>query len=212
MTTIKSYCRHSFIVFTFILPVIAIAATTKTITQAFDAAELERLELEISVAELDIEIVDGDVIELEVQLEAERRFFGLRSGSVDDVELVTHRSNSTLFLGIEDKNAEQHWVMHIPRNLALAISVGVGEVDIDKLENDLTLEVGVGAVRVDVIESAFADIQLQTGIGDAVIRGLKYRADNERSFISADAYYEGQGEHHISIDLGVGDALVRDQR
>lgn len=190
----------------------AFAATTKTITQSFEVEDLQRLALDVSVVEMTIEIVEGDTVELEIELEAQRRFFGLRAGSVDNVELEIHRSPSTLSLGIEEKDLEQHWVLLVPRHLALDISIGVGELNIDKLENDLDLEIGVGAVRVDVIESAFGEIQLQTGIGDAAIRGLTNRADNERSFISADAYYRGEGEHHINIDLGVGDALVRDER
>lgn len=192
------------------LPVLA--DTTRTLTETFDVADLDTLELEISVAELDVEIVDGTELELEIYLEAQRRFFGLRRGSTDDIELQTRRSPSKLYIGLDERHVEQHWVLLVPRHLALSINLGVGEVNIDKLENDLEMEIGVGAVRVDIVEAAFGTIELQTGVGDAVIRGMTERADNERSFISADAYYTGTGEHHLRIDLGVGDALVRNAR
>ncbi len=187
----------------------ALAASNKTIQQQFDVADLATLELNISIGELEIEIVDSQQLQVEISLEAERRLFGLRAGSVDAIELATNQSATTLFLGIDVQDVTQHWIVQVPRHLAMTISLGVGDVQIEKLENSLDMEIGVGSVRVDVIETAFADIHLSTGVGDAAIRGMQSKADNERSFISADAYYEGDGKHHITIDMDVGEVLVR---
>jgi uncharacterized membrane protein YkoI len=187
----------------------ALADSRKKITRTFDAAMLEKLELDISVVELDIEIHDGNDIELEINLEAQRRFFGLRPGSVDDIELEEERHGSNLLLRIDEQNVEQNWTMRIPAKLALVIDVGVGEVVVDKLSNELVMNIGVGSVHIDALEESFDEIHLKTGVGDAVIRGMQSRADNERDFISADAYYKGTGVHDITIDVGVGEVLVR---
>lgn len=204
----SALCLLSLITLSLYLPLVQ-AASSKTITQQFDVAGLTRLELEISIGELDVEIYDGQQVAIEIMLEAERRFFGLRAGSVDTIELATNTSQTTLYLGIDEQDVEQHWIVQVPRHLAMMVNIGVGDVRIEKLENSLDMEIGVGAVRVDVIESAFGVIQLSTGVGEATIQGMQSRADNERNFISADAYFEGEGEHHITIDLGVGEILVR---
>lgn len=185
------------------------AESTKRINRTIDTGDVKELKLGISVAELDIEITDGNEVELDITLEAQRRYFGLRSGDVSDVELETRRSGQTLFLGIDEKHLQQHWTLSVPASLALTIELGVGEVRIEGMRNDLDLEMGVGDVRVDIVEDQFRDVHLQTGVGDANIYGMRQHADNERSFVSANAYYAGEGEHTLNIELGVGDVEVR---
>ena len=201
--------RSLFVALMLLLSNAALAASSKVITRNIAADDLQDLRLDISVAELDMEISDGDLIELEIRLEAQRRFFGLRAGSVDDVDLETRRSGTELTLRIDERDVEQHWTVIVPAHLALRIELGVGEVRIDGLNNDLDMEVGVGEVRVDAVEEAFGSIELQTGVGEATISGMRSPSDNERNFISADAYYSGNGEHAISIELGVGEIQVR---
>ena len=209
MTTRKQYTVWGLWVCTVLFSAPLFAASQKTIEQQFDAQGLSSLELDVSVAEMDVEVYDGHEVRVEITLKADRRLFGLRAGSVDGIELRMDTSDTTLYLGIDEQDLDQEWIVQVPRHLAMSIMLGVGELNIDKLENDLVAEIGVGSVRVEVIESAIAEIQLSTGVGDAAIRGMSSRADNERSFISADAHYQGEGEHNVTIDVGVGEILVR---
>ncbi len=185
------------------------AASTKMITESFDTTGLERLELNISIAELDIEIYEGDTVDVEILLEGERRFFGFSREDVDDIDLAQDVMGSALYLTIEDRDIEQHWLVRVPAKLALEVELGVGEVSVEGVRNALDMEVGVGEVRVSVFEEAINEIWLDVGVGDAIFRGMNERVDNERSFISDGARYFGQGEHNIRIDLGVGEVRVR---
>tara|TARA_R110002073_G_scaffold77283_1_gene187203 strand:- start:10 stop:654 length:645 start_codon:yes stop_codon:yes gene_type:complete len=182
----------------------------KTISRTIDVSLIASIEIQAGVAEMDIEFYDGDVIELEIELEAERRWFALRRGNVDEVELEVHTSDAHIYLGIQDQKVQQRWRMRMPSKLALAIDVGVGEIELEDFSNNLEMEVGVGSVRVDIDDTDYAMIRLSVGVGDASIEGFgQQRVDNERSFVSADASYQGDGEMEINIDLGVGEAVVR---
>lgn len=189
---------------------IVLADSYKRITHEIDASDFERLSLQISVAEVEIEIYDGDVIELDIQLEANRRWFSLRRGNVDNVELEQRASGETLYLEIDEDNIEQTWFARIPEDLAMRIELGVGDINIENLDNDLDLDIGVGAARVEVSSENYHTIAATAGVGDASIRGFNNRSDNERSsFVGADAYYRGEGEYEIRLEVGVGDVQVR---
>jgi len=208
-TSVKSFQALLALIAVFAMPVV-LADSYKRITHEIDASTFERLDIEMSVGEMDIEIYDGDVIELDIQLEADRNWFSFRRGNVDDVELDQRASGDTLYIGIDRDRIEQTWRARIPASLALTIEVGVGDVGVEGLNNDLNLDLGVGAARVEVNTENYHTVAATAGVGDAVIRGFAGGADNERhALVGADAYYSGDGEFEIRVEVGVGDAQVR---
>lgn len=185
------------------------ADSTKQILRNIDGSSLVSLELEISVGELDIEIYDGDEIQLEIDIEAQRRWFLFRNRNVDHVELQVRDDGSNLYLGIDERNIEQHWRVKLPAKLALEIDMGVGDIHIRDFANNLEMDVGVGSVRVELADIDYELIHLSVGVGEASIRGFANGTDNERNFISADSYYHGEGDLRMNIEVGVGEVDVR---
>lgn len=184
-------------------------ASTKNISSEFSADDFESIRLEVSVGELDIEVWDGDEIALDIELMAERSWWSLRRRNIDDVELEVREFGDELSLSIEEKNIGQSWVVKIPAKLAIEVEMGVGEIRINDLSNTLILELGVGEVKVNTADIDFGHITASVGVGDSSIRGFGSGRDNERSFVSAESYYEGEGEFDIEIELGVGDISIR---
>ena len=166
------------------------ADTHKRIVETIDARSFKTVWLEIPVGKMDIEVYDGDKIELDIKLESRRRWFVWRPRNIDAVELEIGTSGSVLVLGIDRDNLEQHWRVRMPAALAL---------DID---------VGVGAARVDVAHQNFRSIHVSSGVGDAIVRGFQQGNDSERNFVSADAYYYAEGKYRIELGVGVGEAQV----
>ena len=185
------------------------AAGRKQIPQTFDASNLETVAFQISVAEVEIEVYDGDEIQLDIEIEADRNWLSLRRGDVDDVELEVRERDSTLRLSIEEDNIDQHWRIKLPAKLAVDFEMGVGYVRIEDFSNSMDMELGVGAIRVETKDVDYRSIHLSAGVGDTSIRGFENRSDQERSFISSDSYYNGDGELTMDIELGVGDIEVR---
>ena len=186
----------------------AFADRVKHIDQTVDARMLTSVRLEISVGELEIETYDGEEIQLEIDLEAKRSWLSWRRRDIEDVELEVRESCSHVYLTIDERDIEQHWRIRMPAKLALEIDVGVGEIRIDDFSNNLEMEVGVGSVRIEVADTDYGSIHVEAGVGDAAIRGFSGSSDNERNFVSAAAYYHGEGDKKIEIDVGVGDVVV----
>ncbi len=187
----------------------AFAASSKRIEHTIDAADLNHIDFEISVAELDIEVYDGTTDELDVSLRAQRNWFLFGRRNIDDVEIEIDTKGDSLELRLDEQNIEQDWRVRLPAHLAVSMEMGVGDVDIDGFANELRLELGVGSVQVDVVDMDFETIHVETGVGDSSIRGFDGGADNERNIVGADSFYQGQGEYVIEIEVGVGDARVR---
>ncbi len=187
----------------------ASAASAKRIERSIDASDLVHVDFDISVAEMDIQVYEGDEIELDIALEADRGwwFFGRRD--IDDVDVRVDFSGDSVEIILDEDDVEQDWRVRLPAHLAISMEIGVGDVDIDGVANDLLMEMGVGAVQVTVADLDFDIIHLQTGVGDSSLRGFGRGTDNERNFVGADSYYRGEGDHEIEIELGVGDAEVR---
>lgn len=186
------------------------ADSSKKISRTIDAASLGSVEIEAAVAEMEIEFYEGDVIELEIEIESDGHWLAWRRGDVDDVELEVRTTENKIYLGILDKRVEQHWRVKMPAKLAMGIEVGVGDIELKGFSNNLQMDVGVGEVRVDIADTDYAMIRASAGVGDTAIKGFPgQQVDNERSFISSDSYHYGDGDLEIEIDVGVGDVQVR---
>ena len=98
----------------------------------------------------------------------------------------------------------------MPAKLAVAMDVSAGEIELEGLSNNLTMEVGVGSIHVEINDTDYARIHASVGVGETTIKGFSdQQVDNERSFTSSDSYYYGESELEIDIEAGVGEVEVR---
>ena len=111
---------------------VALAERYKHIEQTIDASDLDAVKLEISVGEVDIEIYDGNEIQFETDIEAQRSWFSFRRAHAEDVELDIDDRGSAVYIGITESNIEQTWLIRMPAKLALDIEMGVGDIDVRK--------------------------------------------------------------------------------
>lgn len=195
-------------VFSLFLSATSQAASSKRIEHSIDASDLSRIDFDVSVAEMDIQVYDGDTIELDIEVRADRDwwFFGRRD--VDDIELDISQGAEYIDLRLDENNLEQDWRVLLPAHLAVSLEMGVGEIELEGLANDLELELGVGAVEVIVDDIDYDTVRIVTGVGDSSLRGFGNSTENERNIVGADSHYFGDGEYRIDIELGVGDARV----
>jgi len=198
------------IVTSFTLSNTAAAASSKRIQQRIDAEDLVHVEFEISIAQMDIEVYDGDVLELDLVIEADRDWWIFGRKDIDNVELEVDRNGEQLKLRLDDNDIQQEWVVRLPAHLAVSMDLGVGEVEFTDFANDLNLELGVGSMQLNVADNVdFESIHLNAGVGDTSVRGFDNGSDSERSFVGADSWYHGDGEFVVEVEVGVGDARVR---
>jgi hypothetical protein len=187
----------------------ALAKDVKHITKTVDVDNGQKISLHVPVGSLDVEICDCNEITIKVKVEAGDSSWSLfSSGNVDDAELsVRHRNNSLKF-EIDEDDTKQKWQVTMPASSALNIDIGVGEVDVQGFHNDLTADVGVGQITVSLEGKNYDDIKVESGVGDASIRGFN-DVDKERSIVSSSAHYRGDGKFAIDVEVGVGEVTIR---
>jgi len=100
-------------------------------------------------------------------------------------------------------------VLRVPRDLALRVDMGVGDLDIADIHGDLDVELGVGDADIRTASRAVRSVEVATGVGDASVIAEGHRV-RRRAFISSAASWdEGRGQSRVNLNVGVGDATVR---
>lgn len=183
-------------------------ATSKHLSHRIDASSLESIEILIPVVQMNIEVYDGNDIELEIDIRSKRRMWLFGKRDVDHIDLEIDRVGNNLIISINENNLDQTWKVRLPRYLALEMDIGVGEIRLEKFSNNLDMELGVGEVRVIVDDTEYRSIDLDVGVGETLIRGFENAVHSEREIVSDSARYNGNGEFRIDIEVGVGEARV----
>jgi hypothetical protein len=215
--------------------VTADAGDTRTLTRSVDAGSVTRLVLDSGIG--DVEIIaapDATEIAIEVVLTPRRGgFFSSKRRAEQEVEaavLSAEIKRDRLQLKItpeadDDRRFEENWSITLPASVALKLSHGVGDIDIRGAEAGVDIESGVGEVRVEV---GGGEVSIELGVGTAVVRGpaaayasaegaggvgdARITARGEKisgaGFVSHSATWEGDGNFHIEVSVGVGDAVI----
>lgn len=163
--------------------------------------------INIPVGSLEVETYDGDEIVLEVELkESDEGWF--KSVDFDDAEIDIRQSGDKIHLEVDMEDVVQNWQVKLPESASLDIDLGVGQVNIEDFHQDANIDVGVGEVDVQLADDNYREIDLDSGVGGADLRGFK-NVDRERAMISETVNWQGKGDFDLTIDVGVGDIEVR---
>jgi hypothetical protein len=212
----------------------ATAGAPRILNGGVPAAGVDRVKLDAGVGDVFIVAVENaDRVAVEVELKPRRGgFFSSMKRAEREVEEARLRvdvSAGTLLLEIEsdvdDRHFEERWTIELPTRLAVEVELGVGDMEIRGLSGELGIELGVGDV---LVEGVSGDVDIEVGVGDAAVNAaadaygsvsgsggvgdarLTVRGERVSSsgFVGHSAEWSGEGEHHIEISVGVGDARV----
>lgn len=184
----------------------AVAKNSLSIEEAYDISSAGQVQFEIPVGSLDLRTHNSDEIIIEVRVkEQEDTWFS--SWDLDDIHLEKEMSGDSVRFFIDADNAIQEWRVIVPSSVHLDIDVGVGEVDLEDVGNDIFVEVGVGEVDIDLDSDDYGRIDLDSGVGAADLSGFK-NVDSERRLISESTLWRGNGSHEIRVEVGVGEIDV----
>lgn len=200
--------------------VLALSATTavaddvKVLEKTIDAKSFTKLVLDVPVGEIDVKVAEGTEISLVVELEADKNWLG-RSSDISDASINVREDGSTLKLKVDledDDDVKQSWTVKMPAEMAVALNLGVGSVEVDDLTSDINVDLGVGDVDIKVDTSLYASIELDAGVGDTSIKGGKGRYQQERVLVTSSSELNGSGKAELEANVGVGDIEVRDNQ
>lgn len=185
----------------------AVAESCRTLEQVFEAASLEQVQIEVSVGELRIQPSSDDKIHVQVEVCPREGWFR-RRGAVEKAELRTDSDGGTLELALNRDRYEEDWVISMPAGLRLAADVGIGEVRIEGLREDIALDLGIGDLSIRGEAAHYGRVNGDVGIGEFHVDVPEEDARHDRALVSASADWKSAGKAGIDADIGIGDAEI----
>ena len=189
---------------------------SREISQSFPIEDDRTLRLDLSVGEIRVEGADVDEIEAELRIEC-------RWGSEEDcdrlldkVSLEARTTSRRLILELVSDSSwrktklEIEGDFRVPRNVALEVDMGVGELEIEGVIADLNADLGVGELTIRVPAAAVRSVGLDAGVGEAELFGAGSYVEGRRSMLVGSEVFwdDGEGEARVRADVGVGEATV----
>ncbi|WP_337840128.1 hypothetical protein [Rheinheimera sp.] len=191
-----------------------LAADTVQLQQQLDSKNLQHFELDVAVGEVDIRVVEGTEISLDVELEPDNNWLGF-GADLSAAKIDVRQQGDTVKIRIElddDDDVEQNWTVRLPAHLSLALDLGVGSVEVEGLRQNGKVDVGVGDVDFALDTRLYQQIELDAGVGDTAIRGGAGRYQTERAMVTSNSKLTGSGTLRLNANVGVGDIKVNHQQ
>lgn len=168
--------------------------------------DVNEIEINSSVGSIDLRLVEGNEMRVEVDIEAEDRFFR-RDVDVDDIDVEVRMRGDKLILTINEDDIKADWYIELPVVDYIDIDMGVGEIDVEIGASNLDISLGVGEIDIVASLASAGDIELSAGVGDTSILGTS-RVNNSRMIVASESEGTGEGELSIEAEVGVGDITV----
>jgi hypothetical protein len=190
----------------------AAAGTVLTESKAWPVAPGTRVRLEFPVGELDVEASDSDKVRLDLIVECDHGPAADCARKAKRVTLDARQRPGQLNLEVEapklPSNFQLRAVLQVPRDLAVEIEMGVGELEVHGMRGDLALELGVGEGKVRLAESSYREAEISVGIGEATIRAPG-RNIQSSGFLGHESHWSGSAGARVKLRVGVGEGDIR---
>jgi len=191
------------------------ATLLATDPHTYTVSRHHRIRLEFPVGELRVLPADESRVRFDIKVRCRGRSEESCEDLANRLVLDSDDTGGTLILKLH-KYPRWHangmtviGELTVPRELALEIDMGVGELTIEGMEGDLDVDLGVGDADIRAPRAQASHVSVETGIGDAEIHGGG-AGTRSRGFIGSHAVWsDGNGRSQLRLHVGVGDATVR---
>ncbi|ACA87850.1 hypothetical protein [Shewanella woodyi] len=124
--------------------------------------------LDMDVGSAEVFATDDKEIRVEVLVsQSDSSWFSFWD-SVDlaDVELDVDQASKRITLKLNDQDdLKQEWKIYLPREAAVNLNVGVGQVEVNNMESDVDIDLGVGHAQVKH-SIIYHSVSLESGVGE----------------------------------------------
>ncbi len=187
----------------------------KLLVETIAAADTTAIAIDFPVGELRVQTGAGNDVLVDLKVECDR-WFRSCAPRLEDVRLVSEIKHGKLTVEIEGwghghkgGDLEVRGTITVPANRALDIDMGVGELEVAVVSDQLTVDLGVGDVEVRMPVSAVKSVSLEAGVGGTSLRLPSGRVNDENAFVSSEIdWRDGSGASELAVAVGVGDARV----
>ncbi|MFT5788498.1 MAG: hypothetical protein ACI8SJ_000601 [Shewanella sp.] len=209
-TTIKTRVLASLCLFLAMGSTVAFAESTRTLSQSY-AYSGQQVSLHMDIGSAKFIATDNSDIKIEVVVENADTSWLFFWGDTDldavSIESTVTASEITLMLSEQD-NIEQQWIVYLPKQAALSLEVGIGDIEVTGLSSNIDIALGIGSARVEH-QTSFNTVELDSGIGEVSISEQgKHLAVTENLVAQSYSSKNLSGEATLSVDVGVGEIVV----
>ena len=192
------------------------AGETRDIETVVELETGQVIRIDISVAELSIEATDRADIGIDLTVGC-RWHFNNCDDALEDLEIASRSSSRRLTLELTGLRRwhgslmEIEGTIEIPRSSALEVKMGVADLRIRGVEQDLRIDLGVGELDLRLPEASFGEAFVDVGIGKVRFLGAGEPHDDRRSYLVGNEVHwsDGAGQAELDIEVGVGEVQVR---
>ncbi len=184
------------------------------VRQAWHRADFERVDMRFPVGSLEVVAHDGDSVVVRLEPHCE---IGSRDGcekAVRRIKVRAREHGKTLELAVvggrwfDTQRVQIEGRLEVPRELALSLDMGVGELSVFGVGRDARIKLGIGEATVRSDRGAYRAATVNVGIGEASFVGGGWSRDRAGVFGNALRWEAGKGISKLGVDVGIGEASV----
>ncbi|MCL1050929.1 hypothetical protein L2755_15020 [Shewanella abyssi] len=188
----------------------AYAASSRTLTQSYEYdGQAVSFDMELGSAKI-IATDDNDIrVEVVVDDSDSHWLFFWGKTDLDNIKIDAHNNPQELSIGLsEQDNIQQEWIVYLPKQAALVLEMGVGQIEVSGMTSDIDIDLGVGSARVEH-QTLFSHVELDSAVGEVSITELGQRLVVKRGIINQSySHTDAGGNGDLSINVGVGEIVV----
>jgi hypothetical protein len=191
------------------------ASGRREIRHEFAHTAGQPIELEFPIGELRIVGYEGTKVEVDIR--AECRWSSSRcEARLERLAVDDRSSDRRMRLEVDDggffrgSGLELRAEIRVPSSAPLAVEMGIGELNIRDMANDLHVDLGIGEVKVSVPETSAAGVTVDAGIGESDLHGPSRSVRHARPMLVGShlSWNAGEGRAQIDVSVGIGEAKV----
>jgi len=186
----------------------AYAANEITLTKDIQLDDINEIELDAHVGNVKFSQSQDDSIHIYVKVSESDGWSFFKSSS-NEAKLTIENNGKHIKVSLNNDEYNEDWKIEIPSFVHVNADLGVGEIIIEGMSSNLSVDVGVGNVQINSTANDYAIVNVQTGVGDAVINSHTGQQEEDRSLVSKQVNWSGKGKYTIDVEVGVGDASIK---
>ena len=196
-----------------VLPTAALAdRTVRTLHDDRSASGIDRVKVNFPVGGLTIEpSTDGRIhYDVAVRCKDDSRRC---DDQAEDMALKISNVGGTLKLDIDQGSDWTHklklrGVLRMPADIALRLEMGVGELNLAGLRDDVDVNLGVGEAHLRLREDDVRTVRVASGVGEANLLVGRRHVEGSGFIGHTVSWGDGSGRARVALDLGVGESEV----
>ena len=182
------------------------ADSAKSLSQTY-AYDGQKVLLDMDIGSVKFIATDEQTIRVEVVVtHSESNWFSLWSRlDIDEIELDVIEASKEIELKLtEQDDVKQEWVVYLPRDAAINLNVGIGQIEVNYMENSIDIDLGVGHAEVNH-EIMFSSVSLESGVGEVSVNLQGEQVAVNRNFVMQTYHREDEtGFGQLNVNVGVG--------